>query len=299
MRLKDGSEKGHIIKRLVYPLVRRHIAGSTTESVLATIRKLNEQGLHATATLLNDHVEQATKARYNTNAYVQFIKQISRLNLNSDVSLRLSQVGFGLDEELMRRNMQQILDSANEAELRLWIESEESIGNEELMPIYRELKASSDGLGVEITPMQGENGNAFALVKPKDMIKLRCHLHKEDIKANKKESFNAIRLYKSYIDKLISRRAHVTVLDHNAHMIPKIAAMEKGYRDSVTFEAPLGYGGSKLKKMAANRFNVSIYVPYGKDWVPYLINKLTEGRLRNIAIALLNGQSAGYEHGGF
>lgn len=289
-------EQKRIIKRLVFRLVRRYIAGSTTQSVLEAVRKLNEQGLHATVTLLNDYVEQTVKARYNTNAYIQFIKQISRLNLNSDISLRLTQIGYGIDNGLMGRNLQQVIDAANENRSRVWIENEESIDTSELLSLYREFRGKSDGLGIEIMPTYEEGDWILELIKPKDLVKLRCRLQREESKKNKKESFNTLRLYKSYIDRLRAMRAHVTVLDHNAHIIGKIAALNKSYRNDLTFEAPLGYGNRKLKKLAEKKFNISVYVPYGKDWVQYLINKLTEGRIRNIAIALLNGEKTGYEH---
>ena len=291
------QEQKHIIKGIVFRLVRKYIAGSTTESALEAIRKLNEGRLHTAVTLLNDHVSQPTKARYNANAYVQFIKQISRLNLNSDVSLRLTQMGYGLGGGLMDRNMREVMDAANGSGTKIWIESENEVNEDELLSVYRDLRGDCSSLGIEIAPAYGEDGGIVRLVKPKDFVKLRCHLHKEAGKDNRKDRSNTLRLYKSYIDRLVRSRAYVTVLDHNADMMGKIAALDRNYKKSLTFEAPMGFGGKRLKKLADENFNVSVYLPYGKDWVPYLINKLTEGRLKNIAIALLNGEKTGYEHG--
>lgn len=290
-------EQKHIIKRIVFRLVRKYIAGSTTESALDAIRKLNESGLHTTVTLLNDHVNQPAKARYNANAYVQFIKQISRLNLNSDVSLRLTQIGYGLGGGVMERNMQEVIEAAKGSNMTIWIENENEIGGKELLSIYRELKGANNNLGIEIMPTYKEDGSIIKLIRPKDIVKLRCHLHKEAGKDNRKDRSNVLKLYKSYIDQLVRTKASVTVLDHNADMMGKIAALDRDYKKDLIFEAPRGFGNKKLKRLADEKFNVSVYLPYGKDWVPYLINKLTEGRLRSIAIALLNGEKTGYEHG--
>ena len=69
------SDQKHLIKGIVFRLVKKHIAGSTTQSVLEAVRRLNTLGMHATVTLLNDHIEQPQQARYNANAYVQLIKR--------------------------------------------------------------------------------------------------------------------------------------------------------------------------------------------------------------------------------
>jgi proline dehydrogenase len=294
-------EQKHIFKGLIFRLVRKHIAGSTTESMLEVVRRLNGQGLHATVTLLNDHTTQASKARYNTNAYVQLLKQVSRLNLNSDVSLRLTQIGYGLDSDLMGKNLKQIIEAAEENKRKVWIESEEVVDTEEMLSIYRDFKDGSSCLGMEIVPVKDGMNDIIESIKPKDMVKLKCHLHKEKAKGGheKKESFDALKIYRGYIDGLRRARASVTVLDHNAHLIGKIASLDKGYRGSVTLEAPLGYGGKKLKKLLEKKYMTSVYVPYGKDWVPYVINRLSESRLKGIAIALLNGESKGHEDGSY
>jgi proline dehydrogenase len=276
-------------------LVRRHIAGSTTQSVLEAVRRLNTLGMHATVTLLNDHIEQPQQARYNANAYVQLIKQTSRLNLNSDVSLRLTQLGYGLDSSLMGKNLNEVIGAAVENKQKVWIECENSIDTDELLPLYHEFKDGHNCLGMEVIPSNEEKGSVLDSIRSKDLIKVKCHLHGKE-SGSRKESFDALKLYKSYIDGLRTAKANVTVLDHNAGLIGKIASLSKSYKDEITFEAPMGYGGKKLKSLSEKKFNMSVYVPYGKDWVPYMINRLAEGRIRNIAIALLNGEN-GHEHG--
>jgi hypothetical protein len=154
---------------------------------------------------------------------------------------------------------------------------------------------------MELVPIKDGMNDIIGSIKPKDMVKLKCHLHKEKAQGGneKKESVDALKIYKSYIDGLRRAKANVTVLDHNAHLIGKIASLDKGYRDSVTLEAPLGYGSKKLKALLEKKYMASVYVPYGKDWVPYIINRLSESRLKGIAIALLNGESKGDENGGY
>ncbi len=288
------EEQSNIIRKLIFRLVKKHIAGSTSAAVLNTVRDLNNRGFHATVTLLNDHVDDQTKAKYNTNAYVQFIRQMSRLHLNSDVSIRLSQIGHGIDDLLLEKNFQSILDVANSCKQRLWIENEAELNNEELMPIYRKFKSTCSVLGVEIRPDPEYNGtkNIGKMVSNKDIIKLMNPLKEahKDKHAKRADRFKA---YKEWIDVLMNKKITLTVLEDDPKLINRIIASNKDYKRNLIFEIPLGYSSRKLNALQKSKLNLSVYVPYGKDWIPYFINRLAEGRVRNIAVALLNGERSG------
>jgi hypothetical protein len=90
---------------------------------------------------------------------------------------------------------------------------------------------------------------------------------------------------------LAAKNVNLTILEENPDIINKIASSNKDYKKNLTFEIPLG-SSNKLVKLQKSRLNASIYVPYGKDWIPYFINRLAEGRIRKIAVALLNGKKA-------
>jgi proline dehydrogenase len=272
-----------IISKLVFGLVKKHIAGSTSGAVLNVVRDLNRKGFHTTVTLLNDHVDDQSKAKYNANAYVQFIKQLSRLHLNSDVSIRLSQMGYWLDRSTLERNFQCVADAANMAKQRLWIEEEPNIGPDKIMPLYRKFKSTCSTLGAEISPDTGvalEGG-----ISGKDMLKLK-------FMANGKGRQDRLKLYKGYISSLSSRKASITIMEDDPKLISGIVSASKGYRRNLIFEIPLGYSGKRMALLQRSKLNLSFYVPYGKDWIPYFINRLEEGKVKRIAVALLNGEKS-------
>ena len=54
----------------------------------------------------------------------------------------------------------------------------------------------------------------------------------------------------------------------------------EAYKRSLMFEIPLGYSMRRLNGLAKGRNALSLYVPYGKDWAPYIVNRLAEGKMR-------------------
>lgn len=284
----DLEEQSNIIKKLVFRLVKKHIAGSTSGAVLNVVRDLNYRGFHATVTLLNDHVDDQSKAKYNTNAYVHFIRQLSRLHLNSDVSVRLSQIGHGIDEDMLHKNLHSIVEVANSTKQRLWIEEETSLANEEVIPVYRKFKPFCSTLGAEIRLEQGTD--IGRMVHGSDIIKLK--IIRDTEKRERKAKTDRLKLYKEYIETLVGKRVSLTILEDDPNLINRIVSSSKDYKRNLIFEIPLGYSGRKIAALQRSKLNLSVYVPYGKDWIPYFINRLAEGRVRNIAVALLNGQKS-------
>jgi proline dehydrogenase len=286
------AEQRSIIERLVFRLVKKHIAGPTSASALEAVRDINANGLHATLTLLNDSVSNIAKARYNANAYVQLIRQVSRLNLDAAVSLRPVQIGYAVDKEAMLKNLEEVASAASESKIKLWIEHDGTSSMHDQLELYRGVKSQYGNVGAEIQPARpGAAGALNGGIEPKDLIKVRCHFGSD----GKREPKSAVDIYSDYIDRLLSEHAEVSVWERDFDMIRKLAAAKPNYKKSVAFEVPFGYSMHGLKKLQQYKLDLSVYVPFGKDWVPYLIGRLAEGRKGRIAVALLDGK--GDEHG--
>jgi proline dehydrogenase len=286
------AEQRSIIERLVFRFVKKHIAGPASASALDAVRDINAKGLSATLTLLNDSVSNTAKARYNVNAYVQLIRQISRLNLDAAVSLRPVQVGCEVDRDLTRKNLEEIASSASEGKVTLWIEREGTSGIQDQFSLYRALRDRYGNVGIEIRPESEEavrelNGS----IEPDDMVKVRYYLGGTGKKMRK----STVGVYSDYIDRLLSKRAEVSVWEHDFDVIKKLATSKPNYKKKVSFEIPLGYSAKGLKRLQQCKLDLSVYVPFGKDWVPYLESRLAEGKKGRIAVALLDGKDD--EHG--
>ena len=303
------ADKANLIKRIVFRLVRKRIAGSTSDSVIKRLRVLNDSGIHTTATLLNDHVNDPVKARYNTNAYMQFIKQVARLRLNTDVSIRISQLGYLIDPKLARSNVSEVLAAAKEGNMRLWMEDEAEIGTDERMALYREMKRQYPNVGIEVRPEHLSKGGALGkAMGGKDTIKVRRYPavpdkgEKEESVETKGQSRQEMTDYTSCVSRLLKSKAKVTVLDGDASLLGRIASANKGYKRDLIVELPLGYNSRKMQKLLKSKLNLSVYVPYGKDWVPYITKKLIDGKSRKLAVALLdkgNKDNEAEDNGGF
>jgi len=285
-----ADEHHGLIKRLFYGLMHKHIAGSTTASAIKTVHKVNDKGMRATVTFLNEHVKSAPKARYNINAYIQLVKTISRLSMKSDVSLRLTQLGYSLNHEIAADGFSEILAAAESSNCRLWLEHENNIEPSELIGFYKDLMSRSTGIEMPLAYVL-ENGHLSREARVLRAVKLTAYGYeaKEGV-LKRKHQKDLFAMYSDAINRLMHAKPALTVLCQDERLVDRLALANKGYKRNLTFELPLGYNNKRVNMLMKRHINLSAYVAYGKDWLPYAINRLTEGRIRDIAVAILDNE---------
>ncbi|MEM3744359.1 MAG: hypothetical protein QW759_00780, partial [Candidatus Micrarchaeaceae archaeon] len=66
------------------------------------------------------------------------------------------------------------------------------------------------------------------------------------------------------------------------------------YKKALSIEFPLGYSEKKVLKIAREgSARLSVYIPFGKDWIGYAMESVPEGYIRSIAGRLLRGKGVG------
>lgn len=271
------DDNNGLLKKVAFRLAKKYIAGSTTSSMLKKVREINDQGLHATVTLLNNNVTELSKAKYNTNAYSQVARELKRLHLNSDISIRPSQLGYGFDGKAFAVNLSQIGAVVDGGGSRVWLEHEEGTDQREIAEVYRKLKKSFN-LGLEVRPGQGGRGIERFIGKG-DAVRV-CY-------DNRFQHEGSAKLYSGLVDSLSSAKAKIILASNDTRWMRSMVRGNEAYKKALMFEIPLGYSTRRLNGLAKGRNTLSLYVPYGKDWAPYIVNRLAEGNRRGIAAKLL------------
>ncbi|MGC8537500.1 MAG: hypothetical protein ACP5MZ_00765 [Candidatus Micrarchaeia archaeon] len=290
------SEQNTFLKSIVYRLIKKHISGTTVNAAFRLTKSLNDKDMSATITFLNENVNDTGKARYNLNSYMQLIKQISRLNLGASISVRMSQLGLTLPNGIIEHNMLSLLTTAKSSHVNAWFEYEDALGLKGMVDLYKRYNELYDGIGIEL-PLQHPKIEQVIDSLPKAaLVKLISHYHMNEPKESTKDKEKAkqkghIDMYMNYINKLHELKATVHIQEPDEKTVYRLAKANKQYKRDLIFELPLGYSKRWQSKFIKEKMRVSVYVPYGKDWVPYAINKLTEGRIRELAVSILDGKT--------
>ncbi len=283
------SEEDSFLRNLIFRLIRKHIAGPTIATALKTSKQLNESGIHATLTFLNDHVDKQSKAKYNYNAYMQLMRQISRLNISADISVRLSQFGYNINRKMSDDLLATLLSNSENLGLRLWVEYEPNMSALDMCNICKNNNPKT--LGIEIPDIFLSEQKIIKMISQSNNIKILLSHKEEDTEIHnlkKKEKQYKIDTYINKIREFSSEGVKFTISSHDEKLLERMIQMDK-YRKNLIFEVPFGYSKHKLRYLIKSKPNLNVYTPYGKDWISYAVNRLTEGKTHKIATKLLNG----------
>ena len=288
--MKDNN----IVKKLVFRLIKRHIAGSTTDSAIKAALQLNESGAKATLTFLSEGAKETNKARYNINAYSQLLKQISRLRVDADVSLRPGQIGYEINSENFRRGIEEIVNTAESGKIFVWVECRNDAEALLLNRVFKEGKYRNVGMEIPFSATESARFRKECLAAGTP-IKLNLHGKQEGKKGGAKTA--PPQAHSRAINAVLDSRCSLKSVSLDERELSALFKRNRGYKRNLTFEVLLGYSNRRLREALKEGARISVYVPYGKDWVPYAINRLTEGKVREIAATLLDGEEKGSTDG--
>jgi len=97
-------------------MVARFVAGETLEEALEALERLRDQGLRTTVDVLGEAVTSADAARAAADEYLATLDALAARGLDRNVSVKLSQMGLGLGEDVCRANVERILARAADHE---------------------------------------------------------------------------------------------------------------------------------------------------------------------------------------
>src|SRR3989304_2667908 len=88
----------------------RFVAGESAEDAIRAVRELNAKGINATLVHLGEHTSTADEAERATDAILLILDEIEKAGVRANVSIKLTQIGMGLDEEICRQNLVRIFE---------------------------------------------------------------------------------------------------------------------------------------------------------------------------------------------
>jgi proline dehydrogenase len=100
--------------KLAWKTASRFVAGESVSDAIRVVRELNEKGIVATLDQLGEHTTTMEEATQSTEGILTILDEIDKAGVRSNVSIKLTQIGMGLDDTLCLQNLIRILNRAKE-----------------------------------------------------------------------------------------------------------------------------------------------------------------------------------------
>jgi len=265
----------------IRPFAMKYVAGEDSSAALGTVHKLNEQGFSVTLDLLGEHTESVEKSEVVTGIYCDLYNEIFTRKLDCNISLKLTHLGLGFNDELAKKNLIEILSKAEEHQNFLRIDMENSPFTNETLELVEMCKSKYRKVGPVLQAYLRRSENDLKQLITNDLnIRICKGIYREssEIAFQDKEEIRThfIRLVQS----ALSGGAYAGIATHDLYLIDSLETWIRNKeipRDRYEFQVLYGVPmKGRVKKLKREGHKVRIYVPFGDEWYDYSIRRLKE-----------------------
>ena len=270
-------------------MVGRFVAGQTLDEALDRLVELKAQGMRTTLDVLGEAVTSAEDAHAAADRYLKTLDSLAARGLERNVSLKLTQMGLGVDGELCRENVERILRRAEEIGAFVRIDMEDHTAVDATLAVWREVRPIHEATGIVIqAALRRSAADVETLIAERAPIRLCKGAYKEPASVAFPDKADVDRSYGELLDRLLHDGAYTAVATHDERLIKR--AVATATRDGIArdrFEFQMLYGVRRdlQERLAAAGYTVRVYVPYGTEWYPYFMRRLAE-RPANVTFLL-------------
>ena len=260
---------------------RRFIAGETIDEAIETARRIQSQGLLLTLDYLGESAQTLEAADAATREYLRLLDVIVASGIERNISLKLTQLGAGVDRATCVDNLRRILEPAgthaffvridmeNSPWTQLTIDIFETLWQQDYRNIGIVLQAALHRTEQDVTRMN-ELGARVRLVKGayKEPPTV-AYRHKTEVNA---AFLRLMRL-------LLESGTYPAIATHDPVMLDETEAyaIQRGVaKDRFEFQMLYGIRRDLQASLVEKGHRMRLYIPFGREWFPYFMRRLGE-----------------------
>lgn len=256
----------------------RFVAGETLDEAVAVARELNTRGFLVSLDHLGEHVSNTALAVQAERDYRDCLDRIEAEGLGANISVKLTQLGLGLDDGLAERSLAELAARAAAGGTTVTVDMEESAFTQITLDLYCRAQAERGNLGLALQAALHRTPTDLARVLPLGgLIRLCKGAYDEPAEVAFRRRGRVNAAYASLLADLMGcEGVRPAVATHDGRLIARARELARHRQQPFEFQMLFGIRPSLQAELVAAGFPVRVYVPYGAAWYPYLTRRLAE-----------------------
>ncbi len=283
------------IKRngLARKFASRFVAGETVDTAIEAVRLVNAQDISASLDLLGESVSNEAEASAAADQYLGMLDAIAATRVNSNVSLKLTQMGLDISEDVCYDNVARILRKAKVLDTFVRLDMESSEYTQRTLDFFynRLHDEFADVTGVVIQScLRRSEADIEDLIARRARVRLCKGAYLEPPGVAFPDKADVDRNYVRLMERLLTAGNYPAIATHDEAMLSatrQFAAKENIDPERFEFQMLYGVRRDLQADLRESGYNMRVYIPFGTQWYPYLMRRLAE-RPANIAFMLGN-----------
>jgi proline dehydrogenase len=264
--------------------VSRFMPGEELSDALAAAHTLQVKNMGSIFTHLGENIGDAAEARAVTDHYVDVLRRIREEQLNTEISVKPTQLGLDLSAELCWDNLRDII--ANEDSERIvWIDMEASNYVDGTLALYRRALAEFPNVGLCLQAYLRRTGDDLAGLLPlRASIRLVKGAYSEPPEVAFPQKSDVDDNYFALAKEMLAAKKREPGIrsafgTHDMALVQRIAefaATDGMSKADVEVQMLYGIKSGEQQRLAREGYTSKVLVAYGAHWYAWFIRRLAE-----------------------
>ena len=261
----------------------RFVAGTQLADAVSVTERINKRGASVSIDNLGENVTNIEEAKHSAELYHQMLDEIAKRKLNANISLKLTHMGFDVDEDLAFRQVTELVSHAVEINGFVRVDMEGSLYTQRTLDFVRQLHRQPGQAGKVGTVIQTylyrSEDDVSQLLSERIRIRLCKGAYKEspEIAFPKKADVDAN--YLKLARALLKSGVYHGLATHDEKIIEDMKQFARAENIPPTaYEFQMLYGVRRdlQQKLVRDGYALRVYIPFGTEWYPYFMRRLAE-----------------------
>ena len=281
--------------RFVKNSVARFMPGETFDDAMQAAQRLRDKRIGTVFTHLGENIKDPAEAQLVADHYLEVLGRIQQSGLRAEISVKLTQLGLDLSQELCFGHLKAIIERAPK-DCIVWVDMEASNYVDATLDLYRRALELFPNVGVCLQAYLFRTKDDLAKLFPlRPSIRLVKGAYNEppEIAFPRKQDVdeNYFALAKEMlIAKKGNRCVRAAFGTHDVTLIRRLSDFASAEKiNKADFEVQMLYGiqRAEQERLANEGCTSIVLVAYGSYWYPWFVRRLAE-RPANLWFMLRN-----------
>jgi proline dehydrogenase len=263
----------------------RFIPGESLDAALGAAGAFSEEGLTSLVSRLGENVTTANQAAQVTQHYLDVLDRIGQLGLPCQISLKPTQLGLDLSDELCSENLSALIARATESKSFIWVDMESSAYVDRTLDLFARTRKVHENVGLCVQSYLHRTADDLErLIACSAAVRLVKGAYSEpaDVAKTSKKDVDSsfLILAKRLLDAAVTGNGGLPVFGtHDMRLLVTIFkdAAARGL-DKRSYEIQMLYGIAReqQRELAAAGHEIRVLISYGSAWFPWYMRRLAE-----------------------
>ncbi|MFC1729429.1 proline dehydrogenase family protein [candidate division KSB1 bacterium] len=265
---------------------RRFVAGETLDEAIEEVKKLNDIGICASLDYLGESVNTVEETHIARDQILTILDMIEKTGVNSNVSVKLTQLGLDLGDDLCIENLKSIVMRAKKYGNWIRVDMESSDYTQRTIDVFNHVvERFGNAVGIVLQSyLYRTEYDVRSMNKAGAKVRLCKGAYFEpEIVAFRKKRMVDLSFVRCF-ELLLTGGVDPAIATHDEALIQKTKDFAKQHaieKDTFEFQMLFGIRRDLQKQLVNEGYRLRVYVPFGTEWFPYFSRRLGE-RIGNV-----------------